>query len=171
MRVFMVLISLFGLFVQPPSTSQQTWNEVKCLRVKDGDTLLVQRGDRPVSLRLAYIDAPELDQLGIDGKPWGRVAKKQLEKLIGPHRLQVQIVGKGYFGRYLAEVFVGNMSLNAYLVAKGLAIIYPRSRFASVHQKFLYWSAYEKAKNKKLGQWSAKKFLNPKHYRRQKKLP
>jgi endonuclease YncB( thermonuclease family) len=37
----------------------------KCLKVLDGDTIIVSRGDREIKVRLAFIDAPEVKQLSL----------------------------------------------------------------------------------------------------------
>ena len=57
------------------------------VRVKDGDSLVVQSGGQEVEVRLAYIDAPEFDQA--HGKKAGAV----LRSLVGGRRVRLDPIG------------------------------------------------------------------------------
>ena len=50
--------------------------QAKCVRVIDGDTLVVLRGKTQIKIRLDSIDSPELDQ------PFGKKAKQRLSEWV-----------------------------------------------------------------------------------------
>ncbi|MCO4756160.1 MAG: hypothetical protein KC478_16885, partial [Bacteriovoracaceae bacterium] len=54
--------------------------KARCERVIDGDTVEVIYNNRPLKIRLAFIDAPELAQLSFDRKPIGTWSKLFLQK-------------------------------------------------------------------------------------------
>lgn len=94
----------------------------KVNKIIDGDTIDVTL-DLGFSLylsqrvRLAEIDAPEMRESG------GKDAKEFL-KILLPEGSEVTIVtyknGKEKFGRYLAQVFIGNTDVNQTLLDSGL---------------------------------------------------
>ena len=91
----------------------------KVVRVHDGDTLtLLVAGNQPVKVRLAGIDAPELDQ------PYGQKAKRALSALAFRKEARVESPGPDKYGRTLGTVFVGAVNVNAELVKQGAAWVY-----------------------------------------------
>ena len=70
------------------------WAE-RCLAI-DGDTLVCNRQ----KVRLANVDAPELDRAG------GRAAKRRLQTLVQGREVALKIHGQDRYGRLLAEAFV-----------------------------------------------------------------
>ena len=93
------------------------------LRVGDGDGLEVRfrfRGTRRV--RLAYVDAPELNQ------PWSVEAQDARSRLVGGvgGRVEVKALRRDRFGRLVAEVRAGSVDVNATLVEEGHAWAYER---------------------------------------------
>lgn len=86
------------------------------VRVRDGDSIVVQRGGVGIEVRLDGIDSPELTQA------FGRKAKNFTASLaLGK---TVRLVGKGRdrYGRELAEVFFSDgSSLNRELLSAGYA--------------------------------------------------
>lgn len=96
-------------------------------RVIDGDTLEVA-GTR---VRLAGIDAPELQQRCRDGAPCGWQARQHLAGLILGHggRVRCTIEGADIYGRSLAACRVGPHDLGEAMVRAGHAIPWePRGR-------------------------------------------
>ena len=86
--------------------------------VSDGDSLWVQPEDaahKPVEIRLADIDAPEICQ------PWGLQARDALKEQVGGKAVGVRVVGRDGYGRTLARVLLDGQSVNAWLVAEGHA--------------------------------------------------
>ena len=85
------------------------------VRVKDGDSLVVDSGGRQVDVRLADIDAPEHRQ------PRGDEASALLRSLVEGREVQLQLVGGDAYRRVVAHVFVDGVDVNAELVRRGLA--------------------------------------------------
>lgn len=83
----------------------------KVTRVIDGDTFKTDK--RKNSVRLANVDAPER------GKPGYKVAKERLAKLIPPGEMvSIKTVARDTYGRAIANVKVGNISVNKALQPK-----------------------------------------------------
>ncbi|WP_254938891.1 thermonuclease family protein [Cyanobium sp. Morenito 9A2] len=65
-------LTAFGLFLPGPASAELAFQAV-VLSVGDGDTIRVGRGGKPITVRLACIDAPELAQ-----GPYGQQARQSL---------------------------------------------------------------------------------------------
>ncbi|MDE0190699.1 MAG: thermonuclease family protein [Gammaproteobacteria bacterium] len=85
------------------------------VRVKDGDSLVVDSNGREVEVRLADIDTPEFDQ------PRGDEARDVLRSLVDGKEVRLELVGGDAYRRIVAHVFVGDLDVNAELVRRGLA--------------------------------------------------
>lgn len=102
----------------------------KVVRVVDGDTIDIEV-DLGFSVkikerfRLAYINAPEYRTRNKKEKARGVASKEYLEKLILQKVVDVYTIKdtKGKYGRYLAEVYIGDKvkSVNDRLVEEGHA--------------------------------------------------
>lgn len=99
--------------------------------VYDGDTVTAnvdlgfntwRRGEK---LRLFGIDAPEVRG---DSRPAGLVSRDALrERILGKPVIICTIKDKtGKYGRYLAEIWLGEENINKWLLSTGLAELYPR---------------------------------------------
>ncbi|MCR4267369.1 thermonuclease family protein [Nitratireductor sp. ZSWI3] len=85
--------------------------------VIDGDTVVINR----VRIRLAGIDAPELDH------PWGRKSKWALAELCKGQIVTAQIKPELSYDRVVAECFLPDRrDLAAELVRRGLALDWPK---------------------------------------------
>ena len=95
-------------------------------RVVDGDTLVVGT----TKIRLASIDAPESDQVCIDGnrKPWtcGIEARDRLAAHIGNHPIDCAPTGLDTYGRTLATCTLAGENPNAWMVQQGWALAFVR---------------------------------------------
>lgn len=92
-------------------------------RIVDGDTLVVA-GRR---VRLAGLDAPEMDQLCLrEGRdyPCGIVARDALRTLLAGREPSCAIEGRDRYGRDLGRCSVAGADLGADLVRRGLAVAY-----------------------------------------------
>jgi endonuclease YncB( thermonuclease family) len=89
------------------------------LSIGDGDTIRVLDGGKRISVRLACIDAPEMDQA-----PYGEQARRYLQSRlrIGSN---VRLIPKAIdrYGRTVAEV-IGAVNLNLAMVEDGQAFAY-----------------------------------------------
>jgi endonuclease YncB( thermonuclease family) len=113
------------------------------VRVKDGDSLVVKVQGVAMDVRLAGIDAPELDQ------PYGREAKQALVSLASGGQLVVEPLDTDRYGRTVAHVWNGEMQLNKEMVKRGGAWFY--SEFA--RSETLY-EVEQEARNAKRGLWA-----------------
>jgi len=142
-----------------PSTVPQTPDSRKyyCLRVIDGDTIVVKRLG---SIRLLGIDCPEMNYEIGDPEPYARDATDLCESLVDGEevRLEFDEEKRDKYGRVLAYVFVkqqpsgDEVFVNAELVRMGLARVY---RYSSNRMYLRQLSSLEKeARSKGLGMWS-----------------
>lgn len=98
--------------------------QARVLKVVDGDTLHLDV-DLGVTIRFAMtvrlygINAPELST------PEGQAAKKALVDLIEGKAVKITTIKdrKEKYGRYLAEVFLGDTDVNHWLVGAGHAVL------------------------------------------------
>lgn len=100
--------------------------DAKVLKVTDGDTLdvLIDVGFSIFTkgkIRLDEINTPESRTRDLREKALGLKAKKFTKNFLKEGQCQVKVRKKGKFGRWLAEVFVDNISLNKALITVGLA--------------------------------------------------
>jgi endonuclease YncB( thermonuclease family) len=114
-----------------PSHEHNAGTDAPHLGTYDGDTLGACAAPTPhgdngqasqVKLRLAYIDAPEINQ-----SPWGIRARSYLRTLLYVNEpIQVDIKGSDKYGRLIAEVLrtrdYGNLGLR--LVLGGYAALW-----------------------------------------------
>lgn len=144
--------------------------KAKCVKVIDGDTIIVKRHNQRLTIRLAFIDAPEINQKSLDKVPVGRMIKDYLEKLVLNKEVEVQLVEKDFFKRWIGVVYLKETSVNHLLVKKGLAILYSGSKFLSKTQKFQFLQAYFIARQRGVGIWQTVGIMNPKNFRKKKAL-
>lgn len=145
-RVAAVALLCFGLAAaadSPPRAGDEGVFYGPLVRVKDGDSLVVKVQGVAMEIRLAAIDAPELDQ------PYGRNAKQELVSLASGAQLVIEPLDTDRYGRTVAQVWNGNTHLNAELVKRGAAWFY--AEFA--HGAALY-DVEQDARNAKRGLWA-----------------
>lgn len=129
-------------------------------RVNDGDTLRASTEEEALRVRLACIDAPELKQAG------GQEARRALEDLTLNKSVSLNIVDTDFFGRTVAEVYVGNTNVNEHLLAKGHAHVYDKFLGKCSENKDRYLLATEVAKKRQLGVWKEENPVKPWEWRR-----
>ena len=83
----------------------------KVTRVIDGDTFIT--GSRKNSVRLANVNAPE------KGSPGGATATRALRELIQSEEVVIDTVARDKYGRSVANVKIGNRSVNTAMKRKG----------------------------------------------------
>ena len=86
--------------------------------VHDGDTLKFNSNKEVFKIRLAHIDAPELDQL------YGYASKTSLMQLTRDKRVDATCHSKDRYGRHLCTLLVGSEDINAMQVRRGMAWAY-----------------------------------------------
>jgi len=103
----------------PAQSTQVATAEVingRAISVKDGDTIVVLRGDAQITIRLEGIDCPEA------GQPFGNKAKQATSDLAFDKQVTIRVTGKDRYGRTLAHVILSDgRELNRELVRQGYA--------------------------------------------------
>jgi len=110
-------------------------HKAKILRVIDGDTFVADvvmftlrlvfdfciTVHKVVTLRLYGVDTPEIRTKNKKEKKRGLLVKSFVQSLLEEREVDVIIHKKDNFGRWLAEVFIGEQSLGILLFLKGYA--------------------------------------------------
>lgn len=92
------------------------------VRVKDGDSLVVERHDvkRRSEIRMAGIDAPELAQ------PWGIQSRTALRRMVQGKEVTVEVVDRDRYGRLVGKLWQGRAYVNAQMTLSGNAWAFDR---------------------------------------------
>ena len=116
--------------------------------VGDGDTIRVRLAGEVITVRLACIDAPEMNQGG-----HGRQSRRSLrERLPIGQEVRLDVKTTDRYGRSVAEVFRG-VNINLAMVEDGEAFAY--RRYLSRCDRQAYLDAEERASRRRLGVWQA----------------
>ncbi|MBW4550991.1 MAG: thermonuclease family protein [Aphanocapsa sp. GSE-SYN-MK-11-07L] len=121
------------------------------LSVGDGDTLRIKTPDqKTITARLACIDAAELAQ-----KPYGEAARVRLQQLLPVGQtVSLAIADTDRYGRSVAKVYVGNLSINLAMVHEGQAVVYRQYLSACPELREQLLRAEASAKARRLGIWA-----------------
>ena len=150
------------------STIEQTSTVIASLKtgqivsVGDGDTVRVRQGDRPITVRLACIDAPETTQ-----SPWGQQSAVRLKQILPVGQtVQLREVDIDQNGRTVAELYRDEQSVNLQLVADGHAVVYRHYLDKCADTRNAYLEAESKAQQQQQGFWKQASPCMPWDYRR-----
>ncbi len=119
-------IVLFALFVVIATSSfAYARSNEKIIRgqvigIVEGDALTVAVESRQVRVRLAEIDAPEMNQ------PFGKRSKQSLSDLCFWVKAELAIRGKDQYGRKRAIVICNGVDANAEQVKRGMAWVFDK---------------------------------------------
>lgn len=134
-----------------------TWYEVA--DYIDGDTFKVTVGDELETIRLLYIDTPEINKTNTPAEPYGPEAAAYTQKLLeesGEVRLTFDKELKDRYERTLAVVELRDgQILNELLLRQGLAkvlIIEPNVKMENIYKQL-----EQEAKGNKAGLWNSGK--------------
>jgi micrococcal nuclease len=148
-RSSLPLATILSLLSLAPSGAAQP-QFATVISVGDGDTLRAQVNGQPQTLRLACIDAPELTQ-----RPHGTAARQRLQQLLPVgSQVEVEVVERDRYGRGVALVSQGNLSINLALAQEGQAVVYHQflSSCPSLRDQLL--QAEAEARQRRLGFWA-----------------
>ncbi|MBD2214501.1 thermonuclease family protein [Nostoc linckia FACHB-104] len=148
-----------------PSVAQTNLPAMTVVSVGDGDTLRAhnQQG-QAVTIRLACVDAPELKQ-----RPWGEQSAARLKQLLPiGQSIKVRQVERDKYKRLVAEVYVGDRSINLSMVQEGQAVVYRQYLKGCANTKDQFLKAEAAAKQQKLGFWNQPKPVMPWVFRQSK---
>lgn len=122
----------------------------KCIKVIDGDSLIVKIGSEEKVVRLIGVDAPEKNE------PFYYEAKRKLEEMVlNKHLiLKKDVRETDKYGRVLRYAYVEGRFVNAFLLEKGLAV--PEIIPPDVAQAKELLSSAHTAQRKALGLWKLK---------------
>jgi hypothetical protein len=100
-------------------------------RVFDGDTILINDGRK---VRLAGVDAPEVDSPYSREEPGGPQSRAYLKALIEGRKVAVRVGREPYdrYGRTLAFVYLDDVLVNGRIIRDGLARAYRRFDYPSL---------------------------------------
>ena len=147
-----------GISPAPESRSTKL-GEFRVVRVADGDSLtLVGSDEIELSIRLRGIDAPEL------GQPYGLESKEALQGMLASIPVTLDEPKKGKYGRYVVNVFAGELWVNKEMVAGGHAWCDQVNAFDSV-----LYSIERESKHRKLGIWGTQDPVPPWVWRAERK--
>ncbi|EOX7343097.1 TPA: thermonuclease family protein [Citrobacter freundii] len=144
----LVSVLFFAIF----SASAVTKNEVKVIRVIDGDTFVISNDSKHI--RMAEIDAPEKTQ------SYGVESYMTLKNKIEGKVVILDVISQDKYGRLISNVYLNGESVNRYLVSIGSAWVYEYY----CKDKSLYSLQY-KSKITKKGLWREDRPLPPWKYR------
>jgi len=142
------------------SVAQNTLFQV--VSTRDGDDVTVNQGTQRLRIRLACIDAPEMEQ-----NPWGKQSADRFKQLLPPgETVRLRVVNTDASGRTVAEVYRANQSVNLQMVQEGQAVVYPQHINNCAATKKQYLQAQATAKQQRLGFWNQDQPMMPWDFRR-----
>ena len=134
--------------------------------VHDGDTIRVTDSHgREIRIRMAYIDAPELNQAH------GQSSRDALRTVLQRQNVQIEIFDTDQYGRQVARVLLNGRDVNLQQIQQGNAWHY-RS-IARRNQNPADYAQYERseaaAKQQRAGLWRDRSPVAPWTYRQQQR--
>lgn len=109
--------------ISAPATAQHQTQTVDCrvVAVADGDTITcLSSYNQQLRIRLHQIDAPESNQ------DFGTRSKQHLSQMVFGKAVQIQIVGKDQYSRWLGTIYHNNQNINKLMVRDGMAWAYKK---------------------------------------------
>ena len=144
----LIILSLLILLFLPDCASAP--EKARVIQVIDGDTIVIEGGHH---VRYIGIDAPER------GEPYYEEAKQYNQELVDGKVVRLERdkegEGKDKYGRRLRHVYVDDVFVNAELVRKGYARVYPKGLFPEIEYYDLLKEAEKEAKEAGRGIWES----------------
>lgn len=131
----------------------------KVIKVADGDTITVLKGEEKVRVRFYGIDAPEKKQ------EYGIKSLDVLKKMIDGKVVEINQKDKDQYGRVVGEVYFEGKNLNLYMLESGHVWWY--KQYSKGESE--YSAAEANAKENKLGLWKESNPTPPWEFRRKNK--
>jgi len=150
---FVLLVTLFNY------SFSQSYGRI--VSIHDGDTYRIELIDNQeiIKVRLFGIDTTELKQ------DFGIVVRDTCRSRYLKQLVKVRHDHSDRYGRYVCELYLGEVSINETLIKEGYAWNYYR------YSKSKYWEELQqKAKRLKIGLWYNSNAVAPSEYRTKNKL-
>ena len=129
--------------------------------VGDGDTVRVRTSAKTLTVRLACMDAPEMSQ-----RPFGQASANRLKQLLPVGQtVALKIVDTDKYGRTVAKIYSGSLSVNLALVQEGQAVVYRQYLAGCPELRDRLLAAEASAKSRRLGLWEQSDPVMPWDYR------
>lgn len=122
------------------------WEDVKVVRVIDGDTFVIETGEK---VRLTWINAPEISDI------FWQESKYHLDGLIGWKTVNLEkdmlTDDKDIYLRLLRRVLIDDVDVNKMMISDGYAFAYLKYNFS---RKDEYRETQELSNSSNLGMWN-----------------
>lgn len=115
-----IVLGLLAFLSLSVFSSDRQHKGIIITKVIDGDTVIAKLEEKPVRVRLAEIDAPEIDQ------PWGLNAKKALEAKVLGRRIVLEVIDIDRYDRLVARLILDGREINREMIAEGHVWVYRR---------------------------------------------
>jgi micrococcal nuclease len=126
--------------------------------IHDGDTMTLLVDRKPLKIRLANIDAPELRQA------YGRRSKEALSDTCWGKDAQYEPQTIDRYGRTVAVIYCDGIQANRSQVAQGMAWVYRK-----YNKDRSLWVPEQAARDRKVGLWADKEPVPPWEWRKRDK--
>ncbi len=143
----LVFLLLWGCVSNP---AKDQWVVGPVTKVHDGDSIhITPRGSKRVVIRLAGIDAPEIDQ------EFGLQSRDKLRSLIMNKSARAQCHKQDKYQRRVCVVRYADKDINLQMVAEGMAWHYKQyQNEQSARERRSYAAAEANAQKRQLGLWA-----------------
>ena len=118
---------------------------VRADSIIDGDSIMVKKDNHDIEVRLFGIDAPEFDQ------PGSKTARRHNAALVGGKTLLLEVMDHDAYGRTVALVSAGAVSVNEELIRAGHAWVHPRYCRIRICDRWRHLE--QQARLRKIGLW------------------
>jgi len=124
--------------------------------VHDGDTITLKTHTEEKKIRLASIDAPELNQ------PFGVESRDMLRSLVLGKQVQVDFIKKDRYARLVGKVVLNSDDINLKQVQLGAAWVYREYlKEMPIKERALYLEAEAQSKDSAAGLWRDGEVVEP----------
>jgi endonuclease YncB( thermonuclease family) len=141
-------------------------DQLKVVRVSDGDSIKVLMQGTLIRVRLVGIDAPELGAKEKYRQPFSQKAKKYLSSMILNESVNIERYGVDRYSRILGIIFYDGKNINLEMVRAGLAEVY-RGKKPKGFDVYPFLKTEYRAQQAKRGIWSlGDNYLSPRQWRK-----
>jgi micrococcal nuclease len=133
-------------------------SSIKIVRYIDGDTVLIDDHNQTFSLRIADIDAPEINQA------YGKKSKRALMQICEHTQIHIQLIGHDKYHRKIGRLQCNQTWISEFMVKNGHAWFY--QHYSKDKQLML---AEQNAHKHKIGLWESDSAIPPWEWRQKYK--